>query len=46
MCLAVEPSASTKAKIVTNTDEDDWELAVQYEHTIVEQEPLILTKID
>ena len=56
MCLAVEPFVSTKAKIVTNTDKDDWELVAkdgsyiaQYEHTIVvreNQEPLILTKID
>ena len=56
MCLAVEPFVSTKAKIVTNTDKDDWELVTkdgsyiaQYEHTIVvreNQEPLILTKID
>ena len=56
MCLAVEPFVSTKAKIVTNTDRDDWELVAkdgsyiaQYEHTIVvreNQEPLILTKID
>ena len=56
MCLAVEPFVSTKAKTVTNTDKDDWELVAkdgsyiaQYEHTIVvreNQEPLILTKID
>ena len=56
MCLAVEPFVSTKAKTVTNTDKDEWELVAkdgsyiaQYEHTIVvreNDEPLILTKID
>ena len=56
MCLAVEPFVSTKAKTVTNTDKDEWELVAkdgsyiaQYEHTIVireNNEPLILTKID
>ena len=46
----------SKAKTVTNTDKDEWELVAkdgsyiaQYEHTIVvreNDEPLILTKID
>lgn len=56
MCLAVEPFVSTKAKEVSGSDKDEWELitkdgsfVAQYEHTIVIQKnstPLILTKID
>lgn len=56
MCLAVEPFVSTKAKNVSNSGRDEWELVTkdssfvaQYEHTIVireNKEPLILTKID
>ncbi len=56
MCLAVEPFVSTKAKEVSNSGRDEWELVTkdnsyvaQYEHTIVIQadgEPIILTKID
>ncbi|MBU0278802.1 MULTISPECIES: type I methionyl aminopeptidase [unclassified Gemella] len=56
MCLAVEPFVSTKAKEVSNSDRDEWELVTkdnsfvaQYEHTIMvreNEEPFILTKID
>ncbi len=52
VCLAVEPFVSTKAKIVTNTDKDDWELtkdgSYMYNMNTIKglrknQEPLILT---